>query len=78
MQPKDYKKEIHLSLDESNGYYYFTDKYHPLNHGQKVYFHRHLASVKLNRWIKKEEHVHHKDSNKKNNIMNNLEVMTKK
>ena len=73
-----YTKELHLRVTKDTGYEYFIDYKHPLATGNsgRVYNHRHQASIKLGRWIKTDEHVHHKDSNKLNNSLDNLEVLS--
>jgi hypothetical protein len=67
-----------IRKDISHGYLYFIDKQHPLAGKDvgKVYLHRHVASLKLGRWLKKGEVVHHIDHNKENNRPSNLEVLT--
>lgn len=74
----DYTKEIQINIDIAIGYKYFIDKDHPLATGNsgRVYLHRHIASIKLGRWILSEEHVHHIDENKLNNSPDNLVVLT--
>jgi endogenous inhibitor of DNA gyrase (YacG/DUF329 family) len=55
----------------------FFDKKHPLaDKGGRVYLHRHLASIKIGRWLSKEDHVHHVDENKLNNSPDNLQVLS--
>lgn len=73
-----YNKEIKL-INKNLGYWYFTDYEHPLATGNsgRVLFHRHIASIKLGRWIRPEEVVHHIDENKENNNPSNLEVLTR-
>ena len=74
-----YNKEINIeSLKLEKGYLYFIDYTHPLKMGNsaKVYLHRHIASIKLGRWLTTDEHVHHKDENKLNNDPNNLEILS--
>jgi len=73
-----YNKEIKVRKDITLGYIYFMDKTHPLANKTygKVYYHRHVASISLGRWLLKEEMVHHKDGDKENNHPNNLEIMT--
>jgi len=78
IKPSHYKKEINPSASLCEGYQYFTDKNHPLASGYFILYHRHRMSVKLNRWINKNELVHHKDENKLNNNLDNLEVITRK
>lgn len=74
-EPKDYKKEIIICSGFLAGYLYFYDSSHPLRSGEGcVYCHRHIISLKLGRWINKDEHVHHKDGNKLNNNPENLEL----
>jgi len=55
---------------------YFMDSGHPLSSNGKVYYHRHAASMYLGRWLRKDEHVHHKDGDKLNNSRANLEVLS--
>lgn len=43
--------------------------------GEKVYLHRHLAEVSLERKLKRGEHVHHLDGDKQNNEPKNLIVI---
>lgn len=76
-KPSQYNKEIKLSTD-GKGYYIFFDKKHPLSNNQgRVYFHRHVASVKMGKWIESMIHVHHKDGNKKNNEPYNIEILSR-
>lgn len=65
-----------LGLD--NGYQYFLDRRHPMcnNNCGRVYLHRHLAALKLGRWLLSSEHVHHIDGDRSNNAESNLAVMT--
>lgn len=67
-----------VKLDKTLGYYYFLDKYHPLASPRvhKVYYHRHMASIKLGRWLVSNEHVHHIDHDKSNNCHENLQVLS--
>lgn len=76
MEPKDYNKLIELKEDV-NGYFYFTDKDHPLAYksNYRVYFHRHCASLKIGRWVVEEEHVHHFNENKHDNSLKNLIIV---
>lgn len=62
-----------------NGYLYFIDKNHPLARKESsymVYYHRHIASLKIGRWLNEDEHVHHIDGNTYNNDPDNLEIMS--
>lgn len=71
-------REIDLSeLNLANGYVYFSDKNHPLANGYVVYYHRHVVSIVLGRWLSTEEHVHHIDGNKQNNCLHNLEILSR-
>ena len=76
--PLHYTKEISIRVTKDTGYEYFIDYKHPLATGNsgRIYNHRHQASIKLGRWIKSEEHVHHLDCNKLNNSLENLEILT--
>ena len=70
-------EEAELRIQKGNGYVYFNDVKHPLSYeAGKVYYHRHVASIKLGRWLTPEEHVHHIDGDKTNNTPSNLEVLT--
>jgi hypothetical protein len=77
-KPKDYRKPLNLRQNSALGYIYFTDKEHPLAIGKAhvVYYHRHLMSVKISRWLEHHEHVHHKDGDRTNNSLDNLELLT--
>lgn len=71
-----YEKEIKLYMHD-NGYEVFFDSKHPLSTTNgRVYYHRHLMSIHLGRWIKTEEHIHHIDDNKTNNSLNNIEIIS--
>lgn len=66
-----------------NGYIYVTTTPdHPYGetrpeHNKKyVYKHRALMELKLNRYLTKDEDVHHKDEDNSNNALSNLEVAT--
>lgn len=75
-----YNKEIVISPFRKNGYQYFLDKDHPLapTGDARILLHRHVASVKLGRWLTPEEHVHHIDEDKLNNSPENLQVLSNK
>ena len=74
----EYNKEIKLSDKLVNGYQYFCDIYHPLSYGRSfVFYHRHIMSIKLGRWISTEENVHHIDGNKINNNLENLMILSR-
>lgn len=76
--PDSYNKPIRLKTDKTLKYQYFCDKEHPLANSQgRIYYHRHVASLKLNRWVKKSEDVHHIDENRQNNTPENLEILDK-
>lgn len=67
-----------LKIDKTLGYVYFIDKSHPLSSKNigRVYYHRHVASIKSNKWLTTEEIVHHIDGNKQNNDEKNLVVLS--
>lgn len=66
-----------VKLHKAIGYMYFLDREHPFASGRAnfVYYHRHVASISLGRWITSEEEVHHIDEDKQNNDPSNLEVL---
>ena len=74
-----YDKEIVLRKGLLLGYDYFIDKSHPLASGNSayVYYHRHVASLKIGRWLKPGEHVHHIDGNRRNNNPENIVILTR-
>ena len=75
--PYMYNKEITILPSLKNGYYQFYDQNHPLAYSNGcVYFHRHQASIKLGRWLKSSEQVHHIDGNKYNNTLENLQILS--
>ena len=72
-----YNKKIEIK-GVNNGYQYFIDYDHPLATGNsgRIYYHRHVASIKLGRWLQHDEQAHHIDENKLNNDINNIEVLS--
>lgn len=77
-KPEDYDKIIYPKLDRALGYLVFCDKNHPLARSRGVvYHHRHIASLKIGRWLTKKEVVHHKNEKKSDNRPENLEIHTK-
>lgn len=64
-----------FKLDKGVGYMYCYNPSHPLaNKAGKVYEHRYVMSKHLGRWLTTDEVVHHKDKNKTNNVISNLEL----
>lgn len=62
-------------LGKGVGYMYCYNPSHPLaNKAGKVYEHRYVMSKHLGRWLETDEVVHHKDKNKTNNDISNLEL----
>lgn len=76
--PLDYRKKIILKPNKTILYFYFLDKEHPLASKPDgiVYFHRHVASLIIGRWITSKEVVHHIDGDRQNNEPENLQVMS--
>jgi hypothetical protein len=77
MELSEYTNPLPPLQIDSCGYLFFSDKEHPLAYksNYKVFFHRYVASLKLRRWIRSDEHVHHKDHNRKNNRSSNLQIL---
>lgn len=74
--PKDYKVTGGVCKITS-GYLWFYDPNHCLAYcNGMVYLHRHVASVKIGRWLDSEEHVHHIDGDKTNNCQSNLQIVS--
>lgn len=73
IQQKEIK--IHKTL----GYLYFLDIKHPLASGDSgfVYYHRHVLSIHLNRWVTPEEIVHHINEDKLDNNISNLCILSR-
>ena len=67
-----------LSTCKGGGYMYArTEPVHPKANSNGLYpLHRVLIEIHLNRILEKNEVVHHKDENKSNNAIENLEVIT--
>ena len=64
-----------FKLNKTLGYMYCYNPNHSLaNKAGIVYEHRYVMSNHLGRWITTEEVVHHKDGNKANNRIDNLEL----
>lgn len=77
MNPSDYKISAKITLDRTLGYMYFCDVKHPLSDAYgKTYYHRHVASVKIGRWLTNDEIVHHINGVKDDNTISNIEVMS--
>jgi hypothetical protein len=72
-----WNRPIKLVIDKTLNYVYFMDKEHPLGDKKgRVWYHRHVMSIHLGRWLTPDEIVHHEDGNRQNNTISNLEVTT--
>jgi LSD1 subclass zinc finger protein len=78
MLPSEYVVTSPVVRDKTLGYLYFMDKTHPLCDAKgRVWHHRHIASVKIGRWLTASEVAHHKNHNRASNAPSNLVVKTK-
>lgn len=70
--------KIYVPTGYNQGYPVFWDKNHPLSTTDgRVFMHRHVASIKVGRWLTSEEEVHHIDEDKNNYSESNLEIYSK-
>ena len=66
---------MEFKVDKGVGYMYCYNPSHPLaNKAGKVYEHRYVMSLHLGRWLNTDEVVHHKDKDRTNNDISNLEL----
>ena len=66
-----------FTLDKTLGYMYSYDPTHPLaNKAGKVYEHIYVMTNHLKRPLAENECVHHKDRNRANNDLQNLQLLT--
>lgn len=71
-----YDKQIRPFRNLKRGYIRFYDPQHPLSDSAGVvYLHRHVASIKLQRWLTERDVVHHINGKKDDNREGNLIVM---
>jgi hypothetical protein len=71
-------RPIKTVVDKTLRYVYFMDKEHPLGDKKgRVWYHRHVMSIHLGRWLTPQELVHHVDEDRQNNDLSNLEVTTR-
>ena len=67
-----------ITLAEDRGHVYFMDKDHPLADKKgRVYYARHVASIREGRWLYSSEVVKHTDGDLSNNHPDNLEILTR-
>ena len=72
---RGYKRKIGIS---HYGYETITLTHHPMaNKAGVVLIHRVIMSRKLGRWLRRDEHVHHIDGNRRNNNPTNLLVVSR-
>ncbi len=66
---------MEFKVDKGVGYMYCYNPSHPLaNKAGKVYEHRYVMSLHLGRWLNTDGVVHHKDKDRTNNDISNLEL----
>ena len=77
MDIRDYPHPAKITKDSFLGYEHFFDSAHPMADAKgRVWYHRHVAAVREGRWLSSNEHVHHIDGDRANNVPENLVVMT--
>ena len=65
-----------FTLHKNMGYYWVNYPDHPFAYDcGMVLFHRLVMENFLNRYLQSEEIIHHKDENKQNNSIDNLELI---
>jgi len=65
-------------INDGFGYIKILKPEHPLNNNGYVLEHRLVIEKKIGRYLKRDEIVHHKNRNKSDNRIKNLELLTKK
>jgi len=69
------EKSTRVWEDKHLGYMVVYAPYHPMSYKSgKLYYHRYVVAESLQRNLLPTEVVHHKDGNRKNNSLNNLEI----
>lgn len=67
MEPADYSRPINAKKDDTTGFWYFTDRNHPLaGPSGRVALARHLVSGREGRWLRVDEIVIYADRNRDN------------
>lgn len=65
-------------VHKCNGYFMFYCPEHPhVNREGYVYLHRLVKEIDLERFLRTDEEVHHRDENRSNNNLSNLVVLSK-
>lgn len=70
--------KLKITKDKTLGYEVVYYPKHPFARKGSgvVYLHRIIMENHLGRYLKQDEHVHHKDENRSNNVIENLELIT--
>lgn len=69
------------TLPDRHGYRVMYVPNHPTRFGKKchtMYQHRYLMELKLGRFLESDEVVHHRDGNRSNNSLDNLELVNRR
>ena len=75
-QPQGEKSPFYIGKGKSMGYETTNVYNHPYYSYRQVHTHRLIMSEYLGRKLESWEHIHHKDGNKFNNDISNLELLT--